>query len=66
MPLQWGRRMTPQLSVIQGAGATVDRAAALCEAIQEAVYEHGAGLSLAAVIGALEIAKMEVLRDHEE
>jgi len=56
--------MKPELSVITGAGPTEDRADAGCEAIKGVIYEHGAGLSLAAVIGGLEIAKSEILQEH--
>lgn len=56
--------MKPELSVIPGAGPTEDRADALCEAIKGVIYEHGAGMALAAVIGVLEIAKSEILQEQ--
>lgn len=56
--------MKPELSVIAGAGPAEDRADALCKAIKGVIYEHGAGLALAAIIGVLEIAKSEILQEH--
>ena len=38
----------------------------LVEALKAVVYDKGEGLSVALVIGAIEIAKMDILRDAEE
>lgn len=48
----------------EGKGRTLDRTAELCEAIKNVCYEVGEGMPLAAVIGCLDIAKMEIVRDQ--
>ena len=48
-----------------GKGSTQDRAAELCEAIKALCYKMGDGMSLAAVIGVLEIAKLEIMKASE-
>ena len=45
---------------------SVDAATELVEALKAVVYDKGEGLSVALVIGAIEIAKMDILRDAEE
>lgn len=51
--------------IVAGGGATEDRAGELAEAIKAICYERYAGMSLAAIIGAIEIAKTELMRDHQ-
>jgi hypothetical protein len=45
------------IRVIEGKGRTEDRSLVLLEAIVAAVNEAGKGLSVAAVIGCLDLAK---------
>lgn len=52
--------------VIEGKGREYDRSAELVEAIKEAVYETAQGMSVAAVIGCLEIAKLEIIQEQGE
>jgi len=47
---------------IEGGGSTVDRTAELAEALNEVVENHQAGMTLAAVLGCLEVVKMELFR----
>ena len=54
------------VKVITGSGTTPERAGELAAAIKALCYDMGDGLSLAAVIGALEIAKLEILRGQGE
>lgn len=54
------------ISVIEGKGREYDRSAELVEAIMEAVYEKAMGMSVAAVIGSIELAKLEIIREQEE
>jgi hypothetical protein len=51
---------------IEGKGTGVDRAAEICEAIKETCYRLGDGAPVSLIIGALEIAKYDILKDHEE
>lgn len=48
-------------SVITGGKSTPDRAGELAEAVKDLIYDRGEGLSLAAIIGCLEIVKAELL-----
>ena len=43
-----------------------DRAEELCEAIKAAIYDNAEGMSLAAVIGCIEVAKLEIMEDQRE
>ena len=52
-------------SVIVGGQSAPDRAGELVEAIKDLVYDQADGLSLALVIGCLEIAKSELLAEAE-
>jgi hypothetical protein len=52
------------LKLVEGAGPTEDRAEEMAEAIRAIIYERGEGMSLAAVIGVLEIVKVEILEEH--
>jgi len=52
------------LKLVEGAGPTEDRAEEMAEAIRSLIYERGEGMSLAAVIGVLEIVKVEILEEH--
>lgn len=54
------------MQVIQGAGRDIDRAQGLGEAIWAAIEEHADGMSLAAVVGTLELIKMQVIVDSED
>lgn len=51
---------------ITTSGRPLDRAEELTEALKDAVYRFGEGLPIATVIGCLEIAKIEILQDHQE
>ena len=51
------------LRTIKGGAPTPERAGELAAAIKALCYDVGDGLSVAAVIGCLEIVKMEILRD---
>lgn len=53
------------LRTIKGGAPTTERAGELAAAIKALCYELGDGLSLAAVIGCLEITKLEILRAAE-
>lgn len=53
------------MQVIEGAGRDTDRAQDLGDAIMAAVEEHAQGMSLAAVIGALELVKMTIVLESE-
>jgi hypothetical protein len=52
------------IRVIEGKGRTEDRSLVLLEAIVAAVNEAGKGLSVAAVIGCLDLAK-DVIKAEE-
>lgn len=54
-----------KLTIVEGKGTIPDRSEELCQAIKDAVYEIGDGMPIAAVIGCLEIAKLEIMRDAE-
>ena len=54
------------ITTIKGSGNSLDRAEEVINAIKDAVYETADGMSLAAVIGCIEIAKVEILKDQEE
>ena len=49
------------LTRIEGGGAITDRAGALADKIKALCYQDAEGMSLAAVIGCLEIVKLEIL-----
>jgi DNA-binding protein len=52
---------------IQGSGTTVDRASALAEELKEVCYKAaGDGISLAVVLGVLQIVGHELLKECEE
>ena len=53
------------LRTITGGAPTPERAAELAAAIKAVCYDVGNGLSMAAVIGCLEIVKLEILREAE-
>ena len=50
------------ITAIKGSGNSLDRAEEVINAIKDAVYETADGMSFAAVIGCIEIAKLEILR----
>ena len=54
-----------ELHTIEGGKRPLDASVDLVEAIKDAIYEHGVGLPLTTILGALEIAKLEILRDSE-
>jgi hypothetical protein len=54
-----------KLTPVDGKGTSLDRSLELCEAIKAVCYELGEGAPVAVVIGALEIAKYDLLKDHE-
>ena len=47
---------------IEGGGSTVDRTADLAAALREVIEDRQAGMTLAAVIGCLEVVKLELFR----
>lgn len=54
------------LRVISGPGPVTDQAAALVDAITALCQERAGNLSLAAVIGALQIVQFSMMRGAEE
>lgn len=54
------------MQVIEGSGREYDRSAELVEAIMEAVYAKAQGMSIAAVVGCLELAKLEIITEQGE
>jgi hypothetical protein len=54
------------MQVIEGKGREYDRSAELVEAIMAAVYEKAQGMSVAAFVGCLEIAKLEIISEQGE
>ena len=50
------------ITAIKGSGNSLDRAEEVINAIKDAVYETADGMSFAAVIGCIEIAKLEILK----
>ena len=55
-----------QMKKIEGGKRDTDRADDLCRAIKAAIYDNAEGMSLAAVIGCLEIAKFEIMEDQSD
>jgi len=51
---------------IDGPGNDLDRSRAMTTAIKQACYETGHGLSLAFVLGCLEIAKWEIMEEQKQ
>ena len=49
-----------------GKGNTLDRSEELCESIKAACYAVGEGMPVSMVIGCLEIAKAEIMREQQE
>lgn len=54
------------LSVITGSGRQTDRTEEVVAAIIAAIYDTADGMTLAAVIGCLEFAKMAVIDEARE
>lgn len=52
------------MHVFEGKGREVDRGGALMEAIMLAIDDHCEGMTLMAVIGCLELAKIAVFDIH--
>jgi hypothetical protein len=52
------------MRVFEGKGREVDRGSALMDAIMLAVDEHAEGMTVIAVLGCLELAKIAVLDKH--
>lgn len=55
-----------EFSKIEGAGRGLDRTLELCEAIKEVCYRIGNEMPVAAVIGCIEIAKIEIISEQQE
>ena len=53
------------MRVFEGKGREVDRGGALMEAILQAIDEHAEGMTVIAVLGCLELAKVAVLDESE-
>lgn len=56
----------PDLRVIQGGGPAYEAAGELADRVKDLVYEYADRLALATAIGALEIAKLELLKEHTD
>ena len=54
------------LTAVEGRGTSLDRTLELCEAIKAVIYDIGEGLPVGMVIGALAIAKYDILKVHEQ
>ena len=50
---------------VEGGGNGIDRSAVIIDAIKQACYDNCAGLPLALVMGCIEIAKADILKDQE-
>lgn len=53
------------MRVFEGKGREVDRGGALMHAILKAIDDHAEGMTVIAVLGCLELAKIAVLDEHE-
>ena len=53
------------ITVIEGMGRDTDRTSVLGDAIMDAINVNAQGMSLAAIVGTLELVNMEVLFDAE-
>ena len=54
--------VTPFREIKGGGGSTVDRTYDLAAALREVVEQHQAGMTLASVIGCLEVVKLELFQ----
>lgn len=54
------------MMVIEGKGREYDRAGELGDAIIKAIEEHAEGMSLAAIVGTLDLVKLQIVLDAEE
>ena len=52
------------MRVFEGKGREVDRGGNLMEAILQAIDDHAEGMTVIAVLGCLELAKIAVLDEH--
>lgn len=52
------------MRVFEGKGREIDRGGELMEAIFQAIDEHAEGMTIIAVLGCLELAKIAVLDEH--
>ncbi len=55
-----------KFTAVEGKGNDLDRSVQITEAIKRACYENGEGMSLAFVLGCIEIAKVEIMEDQKE
>lgn len=51
-----------KFTAFDGSGSTVDRTAALAAALREVIENHQEGMTLAAVVGCLEVVKLEMFQ----
>lgn len=51
-----------KFTAFDGSGSTVDRTADLAAELREVIEAHQAGMTLAAVIGCLEVVKLELFQ----
>jgi hypothetical protein len=58
--------MPPTITQLPGSGRVHDRSAALRDALMDCIVENGDGMPYAAVIGVLEIIKIQLLIDSVE
>lgn len=54
------------LTPVEGEGRDTDRTGKLVDAIVEAVYDNAEGMPVATVLGCIDLAKMDILRDQEQ
>jgi hypothetical protein len=61
-----GEEKLARLKVYSGSGQSVQAASGeLCDRIKALIYEYEGRLPLAAGIGVLEIAKLEIIEEHK-
>lgn len=68
---KWAGLQAPPAAAVPAANVTPMRQpradlARLVESINAAVYAHGDGLSVTEAVGALELAKLELLKEQEQ
>ena len=61
---RWAGAELSNIRVVIGGTPLTDRAAVLADEIKALCYARCEGMSLAAVVGVLEIVKMEIVRDN--
>jgi hypothetical protein len=54
------------MRVLEGKGREVDRGGALMDAILQAIDDHAEGMTVIAVLGCLELARVAVLDESDQ